>query len=145
MSNESLAGLLIFIPFFLILLILAGLNKSSRKSHIERIRQSVKSLPLDEKSLGKRLEMFDRINAKVENYEVKLRLLQRLASGEEIKSRKKKGSWKWALDQEEELFFRKKSPGERLSDDISMGVVPSGVSFQGPSNFVRTSFYGEKD
>jgi len=98
--------LLLVFPALLILIITVG-SLGSRRARIERIeglREKVKALPLDEKTLEKRLEIFDDICREVNNYDEKIRLLEKLASGKKIspkrirKGRKKYPSFSYGED-----------------------------------------------
>jgi hypothetical protein len=98
--------LLLVFPALLILIITVG-SLGSRRARIERIeglREKVKALPLNEKTLEKRLEIFDDICREVNNYDEKIRLLEKLASGKKVsikrvrKGRKKYPSFSYRED-----------------------------------------------
>lgn len=122
-NDEFPFGIIIILPFLIIFMIFAGLNRSSRRSYIEELREKVKTLPLDEKTLQKRLEIFDRVVAEVDNYKVKIRKLERLASGQEVRiKRKRKPLFK--------PYYHKKRMGDKVDGMIELGQLPSGTSFQ---------------
>ena len=115
---------IVLIPIIMLIIVFSALNNSTRKSRIEKLREKTKSLPLDEKALKERLEMFDKINSSVKEYEVKIKLLKRVASGEKVdlkKLKKKRITW-------EPYDFSEKSMGERTIDDMLLGILPSSIT-----------------
>jgi|GEM_PF-2734932 hypothetical protein len=117
--------LLLVFPALLILIITVG-SLGSRRARIERIeglREKVKALPLNEKTLEKRLEIFDDICREVNNYDEKIRLLEKLASGKKIsikKTRKREekdsfGDFSWRKAR------RKNSISEMINSRIILG------------------------
>lgn len=123
MEIYELQTFIIIIPFFIIFLIFAGLTRSSRRSYMAELRERVKALPLDEKTLEERLEIFDGIVAKNLEYKVKIRKLERLASGEEVSIKRKKKSLFKPLEDEIETE-------DEIDNMIRLGQLPSGTSFQ---------------
>jgi len=94
--------ILMILPAILILIISVG-NIGSRKTRIERIerlREKVKTLPLDDKTMEKKFETFDNICEKVRDYETKIKLLEKIASGEEIKVKKRREIFKSSEEDE---------------------------------------------
>jgi len=94
--------LLLVFPALLILIIIVG-SLGSRRAKIERIerlREKVKALPLDEKTVEKRLGIFDDICKKIRDYETKIKLLEKIASGEEIKVKKRREIFKSSKEDE---------------------------------------------
>jgi hypothetical protein len=77
---------LLVLPALLILIITVGISGSirARSERIEQLREKVKALPLDEKTREKRLKKFDDICQRVSDYNTKIRLLEKLASGERV-------------------------------------------------------------
>lgn len=123
MQSEGVTLLIIFLPFFVIFLILAGVNRSARRNYIDELREKVKALPLDDKIRQQRLENFDRIVEKVMDYKVKIRLLEKLASGEDVKPlKKKKKLFKPLKDDDLKVVTQQKM--------ISWGWLPSGITAQ---------------
>lgn len=120
-ANDYTA-LIILLPFFAVFLIFSGLARSSRRASIARLRERVNSLPLDEEALRRRLEMFDQINLKVKNFRLKMKLLRRLAYGQEVKWKEKKRK-----------IFEPGPPEHKENDYLEMlylGMIPSGITFQ---------------
>lgn len=115
-------ALIILPPFFAVFLIFSGLARSSRRASIARLKERIKSLPLDEEALRRRLEMFDQINLKVKNFRLKMKLLRRLAYGQG-------GKWK---EKKRKIF--EPGPPEHKENDFNkmlyLGWVPSGITFQ---------------
>lgn len=123
MKSEGVTLLIIFLPFFVILLIFAGLNRSVRRNYINELREKVKALPLDDKIRQQRLNNFDRIVAMVDDYNAKIKLLRKLASGENVK-----------LPKRNKKLFKPYKYGRRRTfnyeEMASLGLLPSGTSFQ---------------
>ena len=119
---------IVWIPIIMLIIVFSALNNSARKSRIEELREKTKSLSLDEKALKERLEMFDKINSSVKEYEVKIKLLKRVASGEKIdlkKLKKKRITWK-------PYDFSKKTAGQKVDDELSLGMLPSSICHRTP-------------
>jgi hypothetical protein len=108
--------ILLILPALLILIIYVGTigSRKTRIERIERLREKVKTLPLDDKTMEKKLETFDNICEKIRDYETKIKLLEKIASGEEIKVKKRKEIFKSSGD--EILKFHKK-------DDTAINLI----------------------
>jgi len=108
--------ILLILPALLILIIIVGSlgSRRARIERIERLREKVKALPLDEKTVEKRLGIFDDICKKTRDYETKIKLLEKIASGEEIKVKKRREIFKSSGD--DILKFHKK-------DDTAINLI----------------------
>lgn len=133
MNHDSLTGIIIVIPFFLIFLILAIVNSSAKRlrmeeqrARIEELREKVKSLPLDEKTKKERLRMFDEVDSKVSNMEIKMKYFNRLASGEEVKIKKRRKTLFKPYSSEEGF-------GGRVEEDMLFGMLPSSITHRDSS------------
>jgi len=81
--SPSPVYLLLVLPALLIFIIVVGSlgSRRAQNERIEELREKVKALPLDENTLKKRLEIFDYICRIEMDYNRKIILLERLASG----------------------------------------------------------------
>ena len=115
--------LLLVFPALLILIITVG-SLGSRRARIERIeglREKVKALPLDEKTLEKRLEIFDDICREVTHYDEKIRLLEKLASGKKISI--KKARRREENDSFGDFGWRKRRRKNSISEMINSRII----------------------
>jgi hypothetical protein len=81
---------LLVLPALLILIITVGISGSirARDERIKQLREKVMALPLNEKTRERRLKEFDDICQRVINYNTKIRLLEKLASGKKVSSKR---------------------------------------------------------